>query len=125
MTEKRHGVVEQSWGYELIWANTDSYCAKILVFGTAGSKTSMHFHQDVDKSFFVNTGTLKVKWIDTQNSKLIERQFSEGETWFNPRLQPHQIEACTDGASLTEVSNSDSIDDCYRIIPGDNQKNND
>lgn len=113
MTDKRHGVIEQSWGYELIWANTKTYCAKILVFGVTGSKTSMHFHETIDKSFFVNTGTIKVKWIDTKSGKLIERQFSEGETWFNPRLQPHQIEACSDGASVTEVSNSDNIEDFF------------
>lgn len=120
MTDKRHGIVEKSWGNELIWANTDTYCAKILVFGVAGSKTSMHFHTEIDKSLFVNSGSFLVKWIDTSKGILLEQKFSEGETWFNPRLQPHQIEAVTDAASLTEVSNGDNIDDCFRIMQGDN-----
>lgn len=119
MTDKRHGIVEKSWGNELIWANTDTHCAKILVFGVAGSKTSMHFHTEIDKSFFVNSGSFFVTWIDTAKGTITGKSLSEGETWFNPRLQPHQIKAESDGASLTEVSNGDNINDCFRIAPGD------
>jgi len=118
MTDKRHGIVEKSWGHELIWANTDTYCAKILVFGIAGSKTSMHLHTTIDKSFFVNSGSFLVRWIDTAQGTIVEKSLSEGETWFNPKLQPHQIQAHSDGASLTEVSNGDNIDDCLRIAQG-------
>jgi len=115
MTDKRHGIIEQLWGNELIWANTDTYCAKILVFGSAGLKTSMQFHTTIDKSFFVNTGKFAVRWIDTTAGDVLEKIVSEGETWHNPRLHPYQIESRTDGASLTEISNFDDIDDCFKI----------
>jgi hypothetical protein len=34
---------------------------------------------------------------------------------------PHQLEALEDGSSITEVSTPDSVEDNYRIIPGDSQ----
>ena len=34
---------------------------------------------------------------------------------------PHQLEALEVGSSITEVSTPDSIEDNYRIIPGDSQ----
>ena len=36
---------------------------------------------------------------------------------------PHQLEAIEAGSSLTEVSTSDSIEDNYRLAPGDSQAN--
>jgi hypothetical protein len=34
---------------------------------------------------------------------------------------PHQLEAIEAGSSITEVSTPDSIEDNYRILPGDSQ----
>ena len=34
---------------------------------------------------------------------------------------PHQLEALEDNSSITEVSTPDSIEDNYRIAPGDSQ----
>ena len=45
MPARHSGKVDKGWGYELIWATNDSYCGKILVFETPGSKMSMHFHK--------------------------------------------------------------------------------
>ena len=44
MTQRLTGKVDKGWGYEIIWATTDQYCGKILVFEKAGNKFSMHFH---------------------------------------------------------------------------------
>jgi len=44
-----------------------------------------------------------------------------GDTWHNPPLQPHQLEALEDGSSISEVSTADSIEDNYRVMPGDSQ----
>jgi mannose-6-phosphate isomerase-like protein (cupin superfamily) len=53
------GKVEKGWGYELIWATTDKYCGKLMVFEKAGKKFSMHFHKEKDESWFVNSGRLR------------------------------------------------------------------
>jgi quercetin dioxygenase-like cupin family protein len=92
-----------------------------MVFEKAGNKFSMHFHREKDETWFVNSGKFKLRWIDTNTATLYEQELSEGDTWHNPPLQPHQLEALTDNASVSEVSTADSVEDNYRIIPGDSQ----
>lgn len=121
MAKHAEGVIKKGWGYELIWATTDKYCGKILVFEKAGNKMSLHFHKDKDETWFINTGKFKLRWIDTSTSMMYEKELNEGDTWRNPPLQPHQLEALVDNSSLTEVSTVDSIEDNYRIAPGDSQ----
>jgi hypothetical protein len=118
------GVVKKGWGYELIWATNDSYAGKILVFERAGSKMSMHFHKEKDETWFVNSGKFKLRYIDTATATVYEKELAEGETWRNLPLMPHQLEALVDNSSITEVSTPDSIDDNYRIAPGDSQITN-
>jgi hypothetical protein len=43
-------------------------------------------------------------------------------TWRNKPLLPHQLEALEDNSSITEVSTADSVEDNYRLIPGDSQE---
>jgi hypothetical protein len=49
-------VTKTEFGYEVLWANTEHYCSKILVFEHIGSKTNMSFTKDTTKSWFVNSG---------------------------------------------------------------------
>ena len=119
--ERLSGVVQKGWGYELIWATNDKYCGKIMVFEKKGNKFSMHFHREKDETWFVNNGKFTVRWIDTKTATLHQQELIEGQTWHNPQLQPHQLEALEDGSSITEVSTPDSVEDNYRIIPGDSQ----
>lgn len=116
------GFVKKGWGYELIWATNDQYCGKIMVFEKPGSKFSMHFHKEKDESWFVNSGKFLLRYIDTQTATLHEKVLNEGETWRNPPLMPHQLESMTANAMIFEVSTADSVEDNYRIIPGDSQK---
>jgi|TARA_B110000967_G_scaffold70650_1_gene73128 mannose-6-phosphate isomerase len=116
------GVVPKGWGYELIWASTDKYCGKIMFFEKANAKFSMHFHKEKDETWFVNSGEFKVRWIDTSNAVLFEKNLKEGDVWHNPPLQPHQLICLQEGSSITEVSTADSVEDNYRVAPGDSQK---
>lgn len=121
-TNRLQGYVPKGWGYELIWATNDQYCGKIMVFEKAGNKFSMHFHKEKDESWFVNSGRFKLRYIDTKTAMLIEQELKEGDTWRNPPLLPHQLEALEDNSSITEVSTADSVSDNFRIIPGDTQQ---
>jgi mannose-6-phosphate isomerase-like protein (cupin superfamily) len=123
-TTRLNGVVEKGWGYELIWATNDKYCGKLMVFQKAGARFSMHFHREKDETWFVNNGRFLVKWIDTKTAKWDERELKAGDTWHNPPLQPHQLIAITAGSSITEVSTPDSVEDNYRVAPGDSQREN-
>lgn len=115
------GFVKKGWGYEIIWATNDQYCGKIMCFEKVGAKFSMHFHKDKDESWFVNSGKFIVRWIDTNTAELKEKVLVEGETWRNPPLQPHQLECMSPNSMIFEVSTADSVEDNYRIAPGDTQ----
>tara|TARA_B100000902_G_C26555578_1_gene549363 strand:- start:92 stop:499 length:408 start_codon:yes stop_codon:yes gene_type:complete len=115
------GKVDKGWGFELIWATNDKYCGKIMVFEKVGSKFSLHFHKEKDETWFVNNGRFLLKWIDTKDATLHEKELKEGDTWHNPPLQPHQLIAMEAGSSVTEVSTADSVEDNYRIVRGDSQ----
>ena len=115
------GAVQKGWGYELIWATTNDYCGKIMFFNKNGNKTSMHFHKEKDETWFVNSGKFKVRYIDTKDSMLYEKELNEGDVWHNPPLMPHQLVAMADESSITEVSIADSVEDNFRIGPGDSQ----
>jgi mannose-6-phosphate isomerase-like protein (cupin superfamily) len=119
---RKSGVDQKGWGYEMIWATNEKYCGKIMVFNREMGQTSMHFHREKDETWFVNSGKFKVKWIDTKDSKLYEQELIEGSTWHNPPLQPHQLICLSKEGSVTEVSTPDSVEDNYRIGPGDSQK---
>jgi len=92
-----------------------------MVFEKVGAKFSMHFHNEKDETWFVNSGRFKVRWIDTKDATIFEKELKEGDTWHNPPLQPHQLEALEAMSSVTEVSTADSVEDNFRLIPGDSQ----
>lgn len=118
-----NGKVDKGWGYELIWATNDKYCGKIMVFEKVGAKFSMHFHREKDETWFVNNGRFLLNYIDTTTAEYKSQELTSGMTWHNPPLQPHQLVCMEAGSSVTEVSTPDSVEDNYRISPGDSQKN--
>ena len=115
------GKVDKGWGYEIIWATNEKYTGKILVFEKVGSKMSFHFHKEKDETWFINSGRFLLRYIDTEDATMYEKELNEGETWRNFPMMPHQLEALTEGATLTEVSTADSVEDNYRIVKGDSQ----
>lgn len=116
------GKIDKGWGFEIVWASTENYCAKLLCFSKPGSRMSMHFHKDKDETWFVNTGKFIVRWIDTKTAEYKEHVLVEGSVWHNPPLQPHQLESMTQDAIIFEVSTKDTPEDNYRVQPGDSQK---
>ena len=121
MTDRLQGMVKKGWGYEIIWATNDKYCGKLMVFEKSKSKFSMHFHREKDETWFVNAGQFMLRYIDTKTAILHEKILKEGDVWHNPPLQPHQLEALQPNSIIFEVSTADSVEDNYRIMPGDSQ----
>ncbi len=116
------GKVDKGWGFEIIFANNDKYCGKLLVFTRAGSKTSLVFHKEKAKSWFVNAGKFKVSFVDVKDGSIKEAVIEEGKTAdFHP-LAPHQIEALEDNSVIFEVGTCDYVEDRFRLAPGDSQK---
>lgn len=114
-------VVEKAWGREIIFANNDMYCGKLLIHDKAGSKGSMHFHMKKHETFYVQQGSFKIHYIMTNNAEKLNITIRSGDTWVNEPGEPHQIEALEDNSILIEVSTTHFDNDSYRIMPGDGQ----
>ena len=116
------GKVDKGWGFEIVFANNDKYCGKLLVFERAGAKTSLVFHKDKAKSWFVNAGKFKVTFVDVTTGEMKEAVIDEGKTADFGPLGPHQVEALVAGSVIFEVGTADYIEDRFRLAPGDTQK---
>lgn len=63
------GRIERGWGFEILWCNNEKYSGKLLVFERAGAKTSMVYHSERRKSWFINEGTFKLNFVDTKTGE--------------------------------------------------------
>jgi len=120
MKTRIQGRVEKGWGFEDIWVSNDLYCSKFMHFNK-GARFSMHFHDEKIETWYVMSGRFLVIWIDTADSTIDSKVLEKGDTWHNDRLQPHQL-YCEEEGCILEVSTPDSIEDNYRVMPGDSQK---
>lgn len=118
--ERLEGFVKKGWGHELIWATNEKYCGKLMKFNK-GAKFSMHFHAEKDESWYVLDGLFMIKFIETKDASLHEVTLKAGEVWRNRPLQPHQV-ICLEEGTIIEVSTPDSVQDNYRVLPGDSQQ---
>lgn len=119
--ERLDGVVDKAWGRELIFATNDKYCGKLLIFDKADSKFSMHFHREKDETWYVLSGSFSLELIDTKNASRETKILNKGDTWRNLPLVPHRLTALQDDSVIIEVSTPDSVEDNYRVLPGDSQ----
>lgn len=115
-----HGVVDKGWGSEEIWVSNDKYCSKFMHFNT-GAKFSMHFHREKEETWRVMSGKFLIKYIQTSNAQVFEHTAEAGSVFHNAPLQPHQV-ICLEAGTILEVSTPDSVEDNYRILPGDSQQ---
>lgn len=115
-------VVPKGWGSELIWADEPEYCGKLLRFNK-GAKFSMHFHMHKKETWFVLQGSISINYIDTANAEMLSKVLNAGDSWLNLPGQPHQVTAHSETV-IIEVSTQDSVEDNYRVSPGDSQNAN-
>lgn len=113
------GLVKKGWGSEFIWVTNDKYCGKFLNF-EEGKCFSMHFHKDKEETWYVQSGGFIVETIDTNTAEIKSRVLREGDVHHNPPLLPHRIR-CVKAGTILEISTPDSVEDNYRVMPGDSQ----
>jgi hypothetical protein len=121
MNLQKLGKIDKGWGFEIIFANNDRYCGKLLVFERVGAKTSLLFHKDKSKSWFVNAGKFKVTYVDVTTGEMKQSELNEGQTADFAQLGPHQIESLVANSVIFEVGTADYIEDRFRLAPGDTQ----
>ena len=118
------GKKDHGWGFEIAWANKDKYCGKLLIFNAPGAKTSMHFHKEREKSWFINAGVFQLRYIDIKTAELKQLTLKEGDTHTMHPLTPHQLIAMSPEAMIIEVSTPEVENDNYKIGPGDSDGKN-
>jgi len=112
-------IVSKGWGSEVIFANNEMYCGKLLRFDK-GSKFSMHFHMKKDETWYLSEGKIRLNWIDTSDASRTSEIVESGSVIRNRPGEPHQVEALTD-AIIFEVSTTHFDEDSYRVESGDSQ----
>ena len=103
--------VEKPWGYEIWWAATDQYVAKILHVNK-GHRLSLQYHEHKDETSYVFAGRLILFQGDTEES-ITERTVGVGDVWRNRPGTIHTIEALED-ADVLEAS-TPHLEDVVRI----------
>ena len=86
--------IPKGWGDEIIIANHELYCGKLLRF-RQGAKFSMHYHMIKDETWYVNEGEFIYRWINTETAEVIEQHLKVGDVVRQRPGQPHQLEAIT------------------------------
>jgi quercetin dioxygenase-like cupin family protein len=120
MTTQLKGLVKKGWGSEFIWVTNDKYCGKFLNFETGG-KFSMHFHKEKVETWYVQSGKFEVEVINTNDASITKKILGEGSVHHNDPLVPHRV-TCLEAGTILEVSTPDSVEDNYRVMPGDSQR---
>ena len=104
--------VEKPWGWELIWADSDSYVGKIL-FIRAGESLSLQFHREKDESWYVESGRARLELGEAGQEALDEEVVTAGACF---RYRPgtvHRVTALED-TTILEVS-TPQLDDVVRL----------
>lgn len=113
------GFQQKGWGHEMIFVSNDNYCGKKLVF-RKGGKFSMHFHREKVETWIVLSGKFQLEIINTKNACKKTILLEKDSVWTNEALVPHQL-TCIEEGVILEISTPDSVEDNYRVIPGDSQ----
>lgn len=109
-------IVKKGWGKEIIFANNDEYCGKILCF-EKGKKFSMHYHIKKKETWYVYKGKFLLLCIDTTDGVMYSQYLNKGDIITNKRGEPHQLIALED-SEVFEVSTKHYDDDSYRVWKG-------
>lgn len=113
--------VGKAWGQEIVLHNGDDYCGKVLVF-KPHAKFSLHFHVQKTETWYVQTGELTLRFIDTKNgTDTYHCKLTKGCVVHIPPGVPHQLIAGDTGAVIFEASTPHKDSDSYRIEGGDSQ----
>lgn len=108
MTKNAHERVEAPWGFQTIWAKTDSYIGK-LIYISAGHRLSLQYHEKKEETVYVLSGILYVTDGEGKEHKLYP-----GESYHVLPGEIHRFSAKESSVKIMEVS-SPYNDDVVRI----------
>ena len=103
--------VDKPWGFELLWAETESYVGKVLHI-EAGHQLSYQFHRVKDETIHVLAGIVELELGDEQGNRQTIR-LARGDS---VRIRPgtrHRLRAI-EASDVLEASTA-QLDDVVRI----------
>ena len=99
--------VEKPWGWELVWAETESYVGKLLHV-RAGQSLSLQYHEVKDESWLVQEGRARLEFGEV-DGELETVEIANGDAFrFRPRTV-HRVTAVED-TLVIEVSTNHLAD---------------
>ena len=104
--------VDKPWGYELIWAHTETYVGKVL-FVRAGHSLSLQFHREKDEAWYVQSGRAKLELGDVGDPVLKDEVVGAGAAFHYVPGTVHRVTALED-TTILEVS-TPQLDDVVRL----------
>jgi mannose-6-phosphate isomerase len=103
--------VEKPWGWELVWAETESYVGKLLHV-RAGQALSLQYHEVKDEAWLVHEGRASLE-LGEVGGKLERVEIGPGDTFrYRPRTV-HRVTAIDD-LTVIEIS-TNHLDDVVRL----------
>ncbi len=102
--------VDKPWGYEHIFAETDSYVGKVL-FVREGSRLSKQYHEIKDETILLYDGSIKLLIENGEDKE--EWVMEEGESYRIRKGVIHRMTALED-SHIFEVSTPE-LDDVVRL----------
>ena len=103
--------VDKPWGWELIWAETESYVGKLL-FVRAGQSLSLQYHEVKDEAWLVQEGRASLE-LGEVGGELETVEVAPGDAF---RYRPHTVHRVTaiEDLLVIEVS-TPHLDDVVRL----------
>jgi mannose-6-phosphate isomerase len=103
--------VEKPWGWELVWAETESYVGKLL-FVRAGQSLSLQYHEVKDEAWLVQEGRASLE-LGELGGELETIEIAPGDAF---RYRPHTVHRVTaiEDLLVIEVS-TPHLDDVVRL----------
>lgn len=102
--------IEKPWGYELVWALTKNYAAKILHI-KQGCSLSLQYHRFKEETLMVKSGVLTLQ-ISEESEHLMK--LSQGDVYHISPGIIHRMSAENGDVEVVEVSTPE-LDDVVRL----------
>lgn len=102
--------VDKPWGYELIWASTDSYVGKILHIAV-GRALSYQYHRVKDETVYLQSGLMEIE-LEEEGVR-VAHQMQPGEALHIAAGTKHRMRALRE-CEVLEVSTTE-LDDIVRL----------
>ena len=96
-------VIQKSWGRELVYANDEKYCCKVLYI-EPGKGTSLHFHLNKHETMLVVDGELLIEYVFDKQLKSVTLE--PAKAFVIPPGLVHKLSSASDTESVTFVETS-------------------